>query len=236
MALAVLPGGARFVSSSTTTRQAVDARCALERTFEVTATCTCSRRCPTACTLWSAADRRGPAVPRRRHARPPSGAHTAVWVAAVTPTASTSSAARMINRQGVERRQQGLVSTCAGTTASSRGGGDARRPAHPQRLTDEVRVWLLDGTLKNTLSCTPTGCSPSWRCPQPARALRLGRQDRQALQRQRRRRLRTFKHHSRRRGLPGAVPDGLRFVSGSLEATATSPTASRRSNWLSSPS
>ena len=45
-----------------------------------------------------------------------------------------------------------LVSTCAGHTDDvGRGGGDARRPAHPQRRVDKtVRVWLLDGTLKNT--------------------------------------------------------------------------------------
>ena len=45
-----------------------------------------------------------------------------------------------------------LVSTCEGHGGTvQRAGGDARRPAHPQRRgRPTVRVWLLDGTLKNT--------------------------------------------------------------------------------------
>ena len=44
------------------------------------------------------------------------------------------------------------VSTCEGhTDLGLGGGGDARRPAHPQRRARHtVRVWLLDGTLENT--------------------------------------------------------------------------------------
>ena len=115
-------------------------------------------------------------------------------------------------------------------TVCARGGGDARRPAHHQRLwarqgverrqqeprehlhrahqrryavaampdgqrilsggdDDTVRVWLLDGTLENTFRAAQLTClRPRGAARQPARALRLVRQDRQALQRQRRRR------------------------------------------------
>ena len=74
----------------------------------------------------------------------------------------------------------------------------------------EIRVWLLNGTLENTfsvlhhLSWTP-GARPRGAARQPARALRLARQDRQALQRQRWRRPAHLQAPHRPGGVPGAA-------------------------------
>ena len=106
----------------------------------------------------------------------------------------------------------------------SSGGGDARRPAHPQRLDgQDRRVWLLDGTLVNTFRLHTSYDRHRGAAGQPARTLRLGqrvgrRQHGQALQRQRRRRP-AHLHATNR--VPLALPlDGLRFVSGSYDNTA----------------
>ena len=99
MAVAMLPGGARFVSGSddgTAKLWTLDG--ALERTFEVgnlrVVRRGAARRRALCGRPWHG-ERRGPAVPRRRDARP--------------------------HLQGAHRR-------------GARGGGDARRPAHHQRL------------------------------------------------------------------------------------------------------
>ena len=81
-----------------------------------------------------------------------------------------------------------------------------------------VRVWRVDGTLENTFS----SCTPTWVCalvalPDSQHALSgSARQDRQALQRQRRRRPAHLQApHTRGVSCLALLPDGLRFVSGS---------------------
>ena len=148
---------ASSAARSTTTAKLFTFGGELERTFEVGSACSASRRCPTACTLWSAGR-------------------------------ILQGDVRLYHVDGT------LVHTFEGHTGTgARGGGDARRPAHHQRLarqtvkvwsvaskslvstcaghTDSVyavaampdgqrilsgstdntvRVWLLDGTLENT--------------------------------------------------------------------------------------
>ena len=117
-----------------------------------------------------------------------------------------------------------LVSTCAGHAGDV--NAVAAMPDGQRFLSGSedrtVRVWRLNGTLKKTFELhTPRRERPRGAARQPARALRLGRQDRQALQRQRRRR-RAHLHAPHRDGVTSLalLPDGLRFVSGSGDETA----------------
>ena len=82
-----------------------------------------------------------------------------------------------------------------------------------------VRVWLLDGTLKNTFELHAKGCTPSWRCPttstrSPARrpTVKLFNVNDGAV-------LRTFRHSSHVTSL-ALLPDGLRFAMGWRDGTA----------------
>ena len=116
-----------------------------------------------------------------------------------------------------------LVSTCAGhthTVFAVAATPDGQRFLSGSR-DNTVRVWLLNGTHQNTFKLhTSYGARPRGAARQPARALRLGRRDRQALQRQRRRRPAHLQApHSAVRCL-ALLPDGLRFVSGSNDKTA----------------
>ena len=202
-AVAVLPGGARFVSGSddcTAKLWTLDG--ALERTFAMGSNW-----------VWSVA-----ALPDGVHFvvglgnGPNQGdvklyhvdgtlVHTfkgrTDWVGAlaVTPDGQHIISGSWDARQGVERRHQEprehlrrahrWVHAVAAMPDGQRflsGGTDGT-----------VRVWLLDGTLKNTFGAARRAAHqprtrPRGAARQPARALRLGRQDRQALQRQRRRR------------------------------------------------
>ena len=160
-AVAVLPGGARFVSGShdgTAKLWTLDG--ALERTFEVGN---------------DGALRRGAARRRALCGRPWTttnegdvrlyhvdgtlvhtfkGHTERVNAVAVTPDGQhiiSGSSDKLVKVWSVASKS--LVSTCAGhTDYRFGGGGDARRPAHPQRRSNDntVRVWLLDGTLENT--------------------------------------------------------------------------------------
>ena len=125
-------------------------------------------------------------------------------VVAVTRDASTSSAARSIAsrvRQALHRLR--VV-----------GGGDARRPAHPQRLARTVRLWLLNGTLENTIWPHKSGVTALAALSDNQHAL-SGSTDKTvklfnvsdgAV-------LRTFKHHTAEVWCLALMPDGLRFVS-----------------------
>ena len=86
-------------------------------------------------------------------------------------------------------------------------------------MDNTVRVWLLDGALKNTFELHTDTVMPSWRCPTAARAPPR-RQDGQALQRQRQRVLRTFRHHTDPVMCLALLSDGRRFVSASEDKTA----------------
>ena len=113
-----------------------------------------------------------------------------------------------------------LVSTCRGHTYMV--WAVAEMPDGQRFLSGAsdktVCVWLLDGTHENTFRHlhTDTVC-PRGAARQPARALRLDRQDHSALQRQRRRHpahLQALVQPFVRRVLLALLPDGLRFVIG----------------------
>ena len=94
-------------------------------------------------------------------------------------------------------------------------------PAHPQRLEDyTVRVWLLDGTLKNTFELHALGEGPRGAARQPHalsgsndNTVKLFNVNDGAA-------LRTFTHHTGAVVCFALLPDGLRFVSGSCDGTA----------------
>ena len=255
-AVAVLPGGARFVSGSRTRRhrEAVHlrrrARAHLRGGQQRGPPCrTASRRCPTACTLWSALaagqQGRGPAVPRRRDARPHlQGAHRqSVRAVAVTPDGQHIISGSKVDEWLVKVwsvATKSLVSTCAGHT-----GSVAAVAAMPdgQRIlsgaTDKtVRVCRLDGTLENTFSELHTGYVTALvALPDNQHALSGGRHHRQALQRQRRRRpAHLHAPHTPVTSL-ALLPDGLRFVSGLRKrlARARPPHAPRGSRRAARP-
>ena len=228
-AVALLPAErASSPARATTTRSCVARRCP-RRTFEVGGACSASRRCPTACTCGRPGGdvagklRRGPAVPRRRDARPHLQGHTATCDRGGDADGQhiiSGSYDNLVEVWSVASKSLGVRRA----PTPSRGGGDARRQAHPQRRDDKtVRVWLLNGTLENTFKLHRDGV-PRGAARQPARALRLVRPHRQALQRQRRRRP-AHLHAPHRPWSPGLLPDGRRFVSGSR----TAPPASSRS-------
>ena len=78
-----LPGGSRFVSGSVDRTAKLWTLDGASSAISRLRSCSPSRRCPTACTLWSAAAA-SPAVPRRRHARTPSRGTPSRWAVAVT--------------------------------------------------------------------------------------------------------------------------------------------------------
>ena len=148
-------------------------------TFAVfTTACSASSRCPTACTLRSAQLQRGPAVPRRRDARPhlqkhrhgDGGGGDTRWPAYISGaidklvmvwSVATKTLASTCGEEYNEDTSTGHTNEVCAVAAMPDGqrilsGGD----------DETVRVRVLDGTLENiTFSCTPTWQPPSWRCP-----------------------------------------------------------------------
>ena len=86
---------------------------------------------------------------------------------------------------------------------------------------EEVRVWLLDGTLKNTFTLHTDGVFALVALPDNQHALsgsidgtvKLFNVNDGAV-------LRTFTHHTSYVTSLALLPDGLRFVSGSYDKTA----------------
>ena len=143
---------------------------------------------------------RGPAVPRRRDARPHlQGAHQAVY--------GGGDARRPAHHQRLDGQavkvwsvaSKSLVSTCRGTPTKLRADGDARRPAHPLlRRRRSPRV--APQHPRTPSSCTPPVRVP-WRCPTTSTRSPPRTTDRQALQCQCHLRARRSRHlhapHSR---------------------------------------
>ena len=165
-AVAVLPGGARFVSVSedgTAKLWTLDG--ALERTFEVgnRTRAAASRRCPTACTLWSdlaSPARSGCTTSTGRSSTPSRGTPTLCVAVAVTPDGQhiiSGSEDKLVKVWSVAGKS--LVSTCAGHTSTVR--AVAAMPDGQRILSggdNTVRVWRLNGTLENTFELhAPTG-------------------------------------------------------------------------------
>ena len=117
-----------------------------ERYFHVGGDVSCARRCPTvsrcdqvrhrhsgvSCTTSTGRSSTFPHQHGLWSDGPPAN-ENAVRRWRVTPDGQHISSARRTTPSRCGASQQGLLSTCAGTSQRSVGGGDARRPAHPQR-------------------------------------------------------------------------------------------------------
>ena len=115
-----------------------------------------------------------------------------------------------------------LVATCTGHAdfvAAVAAMPDGMRFSSVSSTTEDFRLWLINGTLENTFSLSELHtCQVMALVALPdnqARALRLERQDRQALQRQQRRRPAHLHAPHKRCASPGAAVRRPRFVSGS---------------------
>ena len=143
-AVAVLPGGARFVSGSidgTAKLWTLDG--ALERTFEVGSSVHCVAALPDGVHFVVGL---GNGEVRLYHVDGTlvhtfKGHTDDVWAVAVTPDGQHIISGSMDeSRQGVERRQQEPREHLHRAHRENLGGGgDARRPAHPQRLDRQHR-------------------------------------------------------------------------------------------------
>ena len=147
---------------------------------------------------------------------------------AVTPDGQHIISGSDDTRQGVERRQQEPREHLRRAHRHRAFAAVAAMPDGQRILsggkTSTIRVWLLDGTLKNTFELhTDAVTRPRGAARQPARALRLERQDRQALQRQRRRRPAHLQapHHF------GEVEPSMALLPDGSASSAARPTTAR---------
>ena len=127
-----------------------------------------------------------------------------------------------------------LVSTCEGHTDYV--DAVAAMPDGQRILSgsydNTVRVWRLNGTLENTFELHTSDVTALVALPDNQHALSGSRDnDRQALQRQRRRRPAHLQAPHRQNTVRSLalLPDGLRFASGAYDGTARTPTIGARS-------
>jgi len=231
-AVAVLPGGARFVSGSYGTAKLWTLDGALERTFNVGSWAFCVAALPDGVHF----------VVGRGSSFPPSGevrlyhvdgtlVHTFAghtdWVRAVAVTPDgqhiiSGSEDRLVKVWSVDSKS--LVSICTGHTQPVY--AVAAMPDGQRILSggfdDTVRVWLLDGILKNTFrlhtyyTVTALVALPDNQHALSAsmdKTVKLFSVSDGAV-------LRTFTHHTSYVYCLALLPDGLRFVSGSHDQTA----------------
>ena len=126
------------------------------------------------------------------------------------------------DRQGVERRhQEPREHLRRAHRARCRSGGDARRPAHPQRrATIPLACGCSTAPTRTPSSCTLASWTPSWRCPttstrSPARATRRSSSSTSTTAPSCAPSRTTLTAFSL-----ALLPDGRRFVSGSADNTA----------------
>ena len=197
--VAMLPGGARFVSvadDGTAKLWTLDG--ALERTFEISNDYVMEHRGAARrralCGRLNTTARSGCTTSTARSSTPSRGTWPTTCDGGGGDVRRPAHHQRSLDkpRQGWSVATKSLVSTCAGHTREV--AAVAAMPDGQRSVSGSddytVRVWLLDGTLKNTfeLHTKDIGVRPRGAARQPARALRLVGRDRQALQRQRRRR------------------------------------------------
>ena len=237
-AVAVLPGGARFLRLARRHREAVDARRHLERTFEVGSVVLCVAALPdgvhfvvglglggtSGCTTSTGRASTTSCGPRAPHG------HTVRAVAA-TPDGQhivSGSFDKSIKVWSVASKS--LVSDCDGHTGAIH--AVAATPDGQRILSggeDSVRVWLC-GTLVNTFWLHRYRVNACGAARQPARALRLGRQDGQALQRQRRRRRAHLQAPHRPRAPWRCFPTAFASSAARPTAQRASPSTASRSS------
>ena len=228
MSVAVLPGGARFVSGSddsTAMLWTLDG--ALERTFEVGSDVNCVAVLPDGVHFAAGFTYFGSYEVRLYHVDGTrvhrfKGHTNNVSAVAVTPDGQHIVSGSWDRRVKVWRvATKSLVSTCEGTDAVN---AVAVMPDGQRILSGswkKVRVWLLNGTLENTLTLHTSHVYALVALPDNQHALsgsydstvKLFNVNDGAV-------VRTFTHHTNAVHSLALLPDGLRFVSCSEDKTA----------------
>jgi WD40 repeat protein len=229
-AVAVLPGGARFISGSDDkTAKLFTFGGALERTFEVGSNVLCVAALPDGVHFVVGLGNGPNKGEVRLYHVDGTLVHTftghskAVWAVTVTPDGQhiiSGAGDKLVKVWSVASKS--LVSTCAGHSGSV--NAVAAMPDGQRILSGswrEVRVWLLNGTLENTFNLHAGWVSALVALPDNQHALsgswdktvKLFNVNDGTV-------LRTFKHHTQQVFCLALLPDGLRFVSGSYDKTA----------------